>query len=121
MTIPLQSPPQLRAGIIGTGFIGPVHVEALRRIGVPVTALCGSERARAVAERWGIPQVFTGYDYQGLVNSPDVDVVHITTPNRHHHAQVLADREEFGHQGRIAGDEGGPVAGQVGLLGQRVD
>lgn len=90
MTIPLQSPSQLRAGIIGTGFIGPVHVEALRRIGVPVTALCGSERAQAVAEQWGIPQVFTGYDYQGLVTSPDVDVVHITTPNRHHHAQVLA-------------------------------
>ena len=30
----------LKAGVIGTGFIGPVHIEALRRLGVPVTALC---------------------------------------------------------------------------------
>jgi len=32
----------LRAGIIGTGFIGPVHLEALKRLGVQVNALCGS-------------------------------------------------------------------------------
>jgi len=33
----------LRAGIIGSGFIAPVYIEALRRIGVRVTAICGSE------------------------------------------------------------------------------
>jgi predicted dehydrogenase len=80
----------LRAGIIGSGFIGPVHIEALRRLGVAVTAICGSEKAKAVAEHWGIPQVFTGHDFQGLVQCPEVDVVHITSPNRHHHAQALA-------------------------------
>lgn len=80
----------LRAGVIGTGFIGPVHIEALRRLGVPVTAVCGSERARDVAARWGIPQVYTNHDYRGLIASRDVDVVHITSPNRHHHAQTLA-------------------------------
>lgn len=80
----------LRAGIIGSGFIGPVHIEALRRLGVKITAICGSERAREVAERWDIPQVFTGHDFQSLVNCPEVDVVHITSPNRHHHVQSLA-------------------------------
>ena len=82
--------PLIRAGIIGSGFIGPVHIEALRRLGVSITAICGSERARGVAERWGIPQVFTGHDYESLVASPEVDVVHITSPNRHHLAQSLA-------------------------------
>jgi predicted dehydrogenase len=77
----------LRAGIIGSGFIGPVHIEALRRLGVKITAICGSERAREVAARWDIPQVFTGHDFQSLVNCPEVDVVHITSPNRHHHVQ----------------------------------
>ncbi|MEN9678291.1 MAG: hypothetical protein RIS76_4187, partial [Verrucomicrobiota bacterium] len=54
MTPPLHS---LRAGVIGTGFIGPVHVEALKRLGVQVTAICGSTRsAQACADRWGIPE-----------------------------------------------------------------
>jgi predicted dehydrogenase len=87
MKRPLTS---LRAGIIGTGFIGPVHIEALRRIGVQVTAICGSSKAEAVAERWGIPQAFTGYDYLALVQSPEVDVVHITSPNRQHAEQAEA-------------------------------
>jgi predicted dehydrogenase len=79
-----------RAGIIGTGFIGPVHIEALRRIGVPVTAICGSENARGVAAQWAIPQVFTGYDFEAMLASPEVDVVHITSPNRQHFAQAKA-------------------------------
>ena len=54
-----NSPRTLRAGVIGTGFIGPVHVEALRRLGVEVTAVCGSTRAaRACADRWGIREVY---------------------------------------------------------------
>ena len=80
----------LKAGVIGTGFIGPVHIEALRRIGVAVTAICGSEQAREVADRWGIPQVFTGYDVERFLAEAEMDVVHITSPNRHHHGQALA-------------------------------
>jgi predicted dehydrogenase len=80
----------LRAGVIGTGFIGPVHIEALKRNGIQVTAICGGERARKVAAKWNIPQVFTGYDHEGLVNSPEVDVVHITSPNKDHFPQSIA-------------------------------
>jgi predicted dehydrogenase len=80
----------LRAGIIGTGFIAPVHIEALKRLGVQVTAICGSDSAAAAtAEKWGIPQVFGGYDYQALLASPEVDVVHITSPNKVHVKQTL--------------------------------
>ena len=74
---------RLRAGIIGTGFIGPVHVEALRRLGVPVRALCETpERVAGAAECLGIPEAFT--DYRELLRSPNVDVVHIAAPNRLH-------------------------------------
>jgi len=53
--IPLH---HLRAGVIGTGFIGPVHIEALKRLGVQVTAVCGSTAsARECADRWGIPSI----------------------------------------------------------------
>lgn len=88
MSIPLH---QLRAGVIGTGFIGPVHIEALKRLGVQVTAICGSTRnARATAERWGIPEVYGDYDHRALLRSPNVDVVHITSPNKVHVEQSLA-------------------------------
>jgi len=80
---------KLRAGVIGTGFIGPVHIEALRRLGVQVTALCDvPHRVRAAAERLAIPEAFG--DYRVLLHSPDVDVVHITAPNRFHAEMSLA-------------------------------
>ena len=81
----------LRAGVIGTGFIGPVHIEALKRLGVQVTAICGSTAsARETAQRWGIPHVFGDYDYQAMLASGQVDVVHITSPNKVHVEQSLA-------------------------------
>jgi predicted dehydrogenase len=81
----------LRAGIIGTGFISPVHIEALKRLGVQVTAVCGSTRnARATADQWGIPEVYGDYDYRAMYRSPNVDVVHITSPNKAHVEQSLA-------------------------------
>jgi predicted dehydrogenase len=80
----------LRAGIIGTGFIGPVHIEALKRLGVQVTAICGSTRsARAAAAAWGIPEVYGDYDHRAMYRSPHVDVVHITSPNKVHVEQAL--------------------------------
>ena len=82
---------QIKTGVIGTGFIGPVHVEALKRLGVQVTAVCGSTRsATAVAERFGIPQVFGDYDYKRMIREAGVDVVHITSPNKDHFAQAKA-------------------------------
>jgi predicted dehydrogenase len=81
----------LRAGVIGTGFIGPVHIEALKRLGVQVTAICGSTKnARATAGKWGIPEVYGDYDFRAMYRSPNVDVVHITSPNRVHVEQSLA-------------------------------
>ncbi len=77
--------------MIGTGFIGPVHVEALKRLGVQVTAVCGSARsAMAVADRFGIPQVFGDYDYKRMIRESGADVVHITSPNKDHFAQAKA-------------------------------
>src|SRR5688500_5809700 len=80
---------QRRAGVIGSGFIGPVHIEALQRLGVRVTAIAGSKRAQEVAAKWNIPNVFLNYDHTALIQSPDVDVVHITSPNKEHARQAL--------------------------------
>jgi len=87
---------ELRAGIIGTGFIGPVHVEALRRLGIQVMALCDlPDRVGPAARKLGIPQTFT--DYHKMLQSPDLDVIHITAPNRFHCEMALAALEAGKH------------------------
>jgi len=79
----------LRAGIIGTGFIGPVHIEALRRLDIEVAALADlPDRVGAAALRLGIPSAFS--DYHEMLRDGDIDVVHITSPNRFHHEMALA-------------------------------
>jgi predicted dehydrogenase len=85
----LKSIHQLRAGVIGAGFIGPVHIEALQRLGVRVTALCDvPQLAGRVAARFGIARTFS--DYRQLAAWPEVDVVHVTAPNRLHKEMCAA-------------------------------
>ncbi len=70
--------------VTGTGFIGPVHVEGLRRLGVTVKGILGSspQKSEQAAQQLGLP---CGYhDYQAIIDDPAVDVVHITTPNKDH-------------------------------------
>ena len=95
MNLP-QPTKQPRTGIIGTGFIGPVHIEALRRLGIPVVALCDlPDRVEAAAAKLGIPLAFS--NYRQLLRSAEVDVVHITVPNRFHCEMALAALEAGKH------------------------
>jgi predicted dehydrogenase len=75
---------ELKAGVVGTGFIGVVHVDALRRLGVEVLGVVGSTPERAAAKE--IAEVYESYD--ALLEDARVDVVHITTPNFLHYPQV---------------------------------
>ena len=77
--------------MIGTGFMGKVHTEAVRRLGnVDVVAVAGSSpsKARAFADANWIPGA-TG-DWKSLVGSKEVDAVHILTPNVQHCEMVKA-------------------------------
>ncbi len=76
------------AALIGGGFIGPVHVEALRRIGVDVLGVLGSsvERASQVARPLLIPRVYR--DLDELLSDDRVGVVHVASPNAHHFEQA---------------------------------
>lgn len=78
----------IRAGVVGVGFIGVAHVEALRRLGVDVKGVVGSSmaRARAKAETSGLPQAYESLE--ALLADPEIDVVHIASPNHAHAAQV---------------------------------
>jgi len=81
---------KLGAAVIGTGFIGSVHVGALRRLGVQVRGVLGSS-ARRGAERAAAMGVAQAYDtLDALLADDSVDVVHVTTPNHAHYSQVKA-------------------------------
>ncbi len=88
---------RIKVGIVGTGFIAPVHVEALRRIShlVEVVALAGvsQEDAEKVGRELGISYC-TG-DYRNLLKDPDIDSLHICTPNYLHYTMVK-EAIEFG-------------------------
>lgn len=75
----------IKAGIIGTGFIGPAHVEAARRLGfVDMIALCeaNDELARTKAAALFIPKAYGSVD--ALLADKQVEVVHNCTPNHVH-------------------------------------
>lgn len=78
------------AAIIGTGFIGAVHLAALRRLGVPVQGVLGSSSARGAeaAARLGVPRAYATLDE--MLADDAVQVVHVTSPNHAHYAQVKA-------------------------------
>ncbi|RPI00080.1 MAG: gfo/Idh/MocA family oxidoreductase [Calditrichaeota bacterium] len=79
----------MKTAIIGAGFMGPVHTEALRRLGVYVSGILGvddkeSKRAASVLH---LPKAYQSYEQ---VLQDDVDVIHITTPNKLHYEMAKA-------------------------------
>lgn len=87
----------IKAAIVGTGFIGPAHLEALRRLPyVEVVALCevNQELANEKAKLLGIPRAYT---FDEMLKQDDIDVVHICTPNFLHFAQAKAVMESEKH------------------------
>src|SRR5438552_19084465 len=78
------------AAVIGTGFIGTVHVEQLRRIGVEVRGVLGStpERGAARAEALSVRHAYAALEE--ILADTSVHVVHITSPNHLHVPQALA-------------------------------
>lgn len=76
---------RLKSGIIGLGFIGPAHMESLRRTGLSdITAIAdvNAGLAEQIAERYQVPKVYD--DYRKLLADPDIDIVHICAPNYLH-------------------------------------
>lgn len=84
----MAGPNSLGAAVIGTGFIGTVHAQALRRLGVNVVGVLGSSSKRG-AEAAKVIGVEKSYDnLDDLLADPTVQVVHVTSPNQFHHQQV---------------------------------
>ncbi|MDB5057153.1 MAG: Oxidoreductase domain protein [Chloroflexi bacterium] len=81
----------IRVGVIGAGFIGPTHIESLRRLGyVSVDALVGRDQASAERKAVGlfIPKAYGNYG--DLIADPAIDAIHICSPNREHYPAANA-------------------------------
>jgi predicted dehydrogenase len=78
------------AAVVGTGFIGPVHIEGLVRAGVRVKGVLGTapEKSQGLASKWGLETAYA--NFEELLHDPEVTVVHLTSPNRFHFEQALA-------------------------------
>lgn len=82
---------RLSAAIIGVGFVGAQHLEAIRRLGsVDVATIAASTPGRAIsmAASHGVPHA--AESWEAAVNDPKVDVVHVCVPNDLHHAVARA-------------------------------
>lgn len=75
---------KLRAGIIGTGFMGSVHAHAVRAAGGEVIAVAGSSHASAEAAASVLGARTAAESPEALIARSDVDVIHICTPNATH-------------------------------------
>ncbi len=85
---------KVTTAIIGTGFMGRVHIEGIRRLGhVDVVAVAGSSDASAkkFAAEMGVERS-TG-DYKTLLADPSIDAVHVLTPNALHFPMSMAALE----------------------------
>ncbi|WP_349655670.1 Gfo/Idh/MocA family oxidoreductase [Xanthomonas sp. 10-10] len=79
---------KLGIAIVGTGMIGAVHRRAALLAGAQVRGIAASspQRAREVAQSWNVPRAYR--DIEDVVADPQVQVVHVCTPNHLHRAMA---------------------------------
>ncbi|QWF16586.1 Gfo/Idh/MocA family protein [Lysobacter capsici] len=88
---------KLGIAIVGTGMIGEVHRRAAVLAGAVVRGVSASsyERARDVSAAWDVPRAYR--DIEEVVADPQVQVVHVCTPNHLHRAMAQAALEAGKH------------------------
>lgn len=83
----------IRVGVIGTGFIGKVHIEQIRRLGfAEVVALADVGKAEETAARLNVPEGYS--DYKEMIRAEKPDIVHICTPNHTHYDIAMYAMEQ---------------------------
>ena len=87
----------LRAAVVGVGFVGKAHIEALRRLGIPIQGVLGSSvtRTEAACRGLGLGRAYTSLEE--LVGDSSVDVVHVCTPNYLHFRETQAALQSGKH------------------------
>ncbi|KGM25196.1 Gfo/Idh/MocA family protein [Stenotrophomonas maltophilia] len=89
--------PTLGIAIVGAGMIGTVHRRAALLAGAEVRGVAASsaQRAREMAQLWNVPRAYR--DIEEVIADPQVQVVHVCTPNHLHRAMAQAALEAGKH------------------------
>lgn len=94
----MPSKDKLRVGVIGSGFAGRSHLEGYKNVeDADLVAICdvSEERAKEMAEKYGISNVFT--DYEEMVKLDELDAVSVCLPNMMHMPASVAALEAGKH------------------------
>ena len=83
--------------VVGAGFIGPVHIEGLRRLGIRITGILGVDatESESAAKALGLPRAYQ--DFNEVLHDPEVSSVHLAVPNRLHYAMARQALEARKH------------------------
>ncbi|MEY4707187.1 MAG: hypothetical protein RJB58_910, partial [Pseudomonadota bacterium] len=77
---------RIRSAVIGTGFMGRVHLEALRRVeNVDVVEIAATSQEKAKAAAAGFNVLNSTGDWREVMADPSIDAVHVATPNVSHY------------------------------------
>jgi predicted dehydrogenase len=75
---------KFKTAIVGVGFIGVAHIEALRRLGnIDVVAICDQFGIEEKAIQLNVKHYYK--DYKEMIEKEDLDFIHICTPNNTHY------------------------------------
>jgi predicted dehydrogenase len=88
----------ITVGLIGAGYIGPIHLGALARLGgvkVKTVVDVNGELAAKAAAAYNVPN--WGTDHREVIKDPEIDVIHNCTPNKYHY-QITKEALEAGKQ-----------------------
>jgi predicted dehydrogenase len=87
---------RFKTAVFGTGFVGRVHLEGIRRLGNVDLYAIGEpqvEKAKQLAAEFGVEKVEA--DYRRILDDPAVDAVHICVPNALH-CKIATDALQAG-------------------------
>lgn len=89
---------KVRVGVIGSGFIGNIHVDGLKHVADAEVVAVASKtpgKARTFADGWDIPDAYE--DYREILQRDDIDAITIAVPNYLHEELVIAAAEAGKH------------------------
>jgi predicted dehydrogenase len=75
----------ITAAVAGAGFIGPVHVEALRRLGIRVKGVLDNtpEQSEVARKAQHLEKAYASFEE--ILNDPEITSVHLAVPNVLHY------------------------------------
>jgi predicted dehydrogenase len=88
---------QVKVAVIGLGFMGRTHIQALRRLGIEVFGVAGvnEEEAKKAAVELSIPKAYKSFS--DAIADSSINVIHLCTPNQMHFSQAKLALEAGKH------------------------